>query len=331
VLTERYLAHLRTDGLDAGQLVAITFTDRAARQMRERIREAVVREIRAAPTDDAAERWNRHLRDLETAPINTIHGFCAALLRQYAVEAGLDPRFEVLEDVLARNLQTEALADCFRERLTATSGLGEDFRELVLLYGWPPTIWGVEALVRGADLPAWQGFLARRPQAIAADWQKLARATVLPQYVAYATTGVPKIAGCLRLLRQLPVAGSDMSERAERLLKRMPRLAEEQDLASAIANLVEWAKVGGERGKAWRSEADYELAKETLEDFRQALPAHFLPFAHERVGLAEAAAVGQRFVRVAIEALRWYGQSKRRHGVVDFHDLLVLSRDLFRD
>src|SRR5262249_25594574 len=99
VLTERYLSHLRDDGAGVGQVVAITFTDRAARQMRERIRVAVGQQLRTAADDDAAERWARHLRGLESAQVSTIHAFCAALLRQHAVEAGVDPRFEVLEDV----------------------------------------------------------------------------------------------------------------------------------------------------------------------------------------------------------------------------------------
>src|SRR3954454_17701143 len=71
VLTERYLAHLR-EGAEVGQIVAITFTERAARQMRGRIRQAVVQHLRTAPEDEA-DTWARHLRNLETAPISTIH------------------------------------------------------------------------------------------------------------------------------------------------------------------------------------------------------------------------------------------------------------------
>ena len=53
VLTERYLSHLRDDGAEVGQVVAITFTDRAARQMRGRIREQVEKQLRTADADDA--------------------------------------------------------------------------------------------------------------------------------------------------------------------------------------------------------------------------------------------------------------------------------------
>src|SRR3954447_10827317 len=91
VLTERYLSHLRHDGAEVAQVVAITFTDRAARQMRGRIRQALAEHLRQAGSDDEADSWARRLRDLENAPISTIHAFCGNLLRQHAVEAGLDP------------------------------------------------------------------------------------------------------------------------------------------------------------------------------------------------------------------------------------------------
>src|SRR5438270_2098084 len=76
VLTARYLSHLRDDQAEVGQLVAITFTDRAARQMRERIGRAIRRELQQADRDAAVERWTQHLRGLEMATICTIHSFC---------------------------------------------------------------------------------------------------------------------------------------------------------------------------------------------------------------------------------------------------------------
>src|SRR3954462_5317333 len=74
VLTRRYLAHLE-EGAEVGQVVAITFTDRAAREMRGRIRKAVLRHLDEAGTDEEVNRWEGHLRALETAQISTIHAF----------------------------------------------------------------------------------------------------------------------------------------------------------------------------------------------------------------------------------------------------------------
>src|SRR5207302_6156924 len=115
VLTERYLAHLR-EGAEVGQIVAITFTERAARQMRGRIRQAVVQHLRTS-AEDETDTWARHLRNLETAPISTIHSFCGTLLRQNSVEAGLDPQFDVLEDVLSVNLGNEAISAALQKLL----------------------------------------------------------------------------------------------------------------------------------------------------------------------------------------------------------------------
>src|SRR5262249_58903575 len=73
VLTQRYLSHLRADGAEVGQIVAITFTERAARQMRERIRRAIAQNLRTAGEGEEVDRWANHLRGLETAQISTIH------------------------------------------------------------------------------------------------------------------------------------------------------------------------------------------------------------------------------------------------------------------
>src|SRR5262249_46275686 len=140
VLTARYLSHLLDDRAEVGEIVAITFTDRAARQMRGRIRAVLTARLKQAGTEPETEVWQRHLRGLESAPISTIHSFCGTLLRQHAIEAGLDARFEVLEEVLAVNLETEALQTGLQQLLTSQSEAGDDLRQLVLVYGWRPVV-----------------------------------------------------------------------------------------------------------------------------------------------------------------------------------------------
>jgi len=97
VLAERFVAMVREDAIEPGRILAITFTDKAAGELRERVRRALVdRGAREAA------------RETETASISTIHGFCASLLRSTPVAAGLDPGFTVLDDPAARALREHA-------------------------------------------------------------------------------------------------------------------------------------------------------------------------------------------------------------------------------
>src|SRR5438094_882629 len=72
-------------------MVAVTFTDAAAGELKLRLRKAI-EEARRART---AEALDDALRQLEEARIGTIHSFCADLLRERPVEAGVDPLFAV--------------------------------------------------------------------------------------------------------------------------------------------------------------------------------------------------------------------------------------------
>jgi ATP-dependent helicase/nuclease subunit A len=330
VLTKRYLSHLVTNEANVNQLVAITFTDRAARQMRERIRTAILAKLDAAQTDAEASHWEAHLLDLETAQISTIHAFCAALLRQHALEAELDPGFEVLKDYLAANLETVALDDCLRKLLTSQSQAGEDLRQLVLIYGWAPTVSGVRHLLRDGDTETWTAWLKKPTKEIADKWLDYTWQELLPRYVDYLTVASPGIASCLWLLSNTPCVGPKMRANVDLILTNLPQLGSAEDLPSAVEELTEAAKVGSERAKAWPSEEIYQTIKATMERFRKELPER-LSFFHEQPEDLEAAIeVGQRFVRVAAEAIRAYDQLKERYGVLDFQDLLVRARDLLR-
>lgn len=331
VLTERYLSHLREDAAEIGELVAITFTDRAAREMRRRIRKALNAELAATRIPAERDRWSRHLRNLETAAISTIHSFCAMLLRQHAIAAGIDPRFEVLEDVLSSNLREEALRDGLQGLLTSETPTGDDLRHLVTLFGWQATADAVEHLLSAPDVAAWETWAARDPSTVADEWLCGARSELLTAYVAHLLVGAPKIADCLRLLKTTPCLGPKMRANVQTLLTEMPRLAEATELAATVEMLCEAAKVGSERARAWPDAATYESVRDALAEFREDLPKKLAAFLDAPEDPGEAAAVGQRFARVAAACARVYQERKRQAGVVDFHDLLTLARDLLRD
>jgi len=116
-LVARYLA-LLTEGLPTRSVVAVTFTRKAAHEMRNRAREAV-RAYLARPGLEDAERarWSALYGQLDAARIGTIHTLCAEILRAHPVEAArcgepsmrVDPGFDVLDEAQAALLQEQAV------------------------------------------------------------------------------------------------------------------------------------------------------------------------------------------------------------------------------
>lgn len=119
-LVARYLNFVER-GVPLRSLIAITFTEKAAREMRSRIRREIEKRL-ATPTpspppleqspmgEGSGEGvWRQAFADLDSARIGTIHSLCADLLRLHPAEAGVDPRFTVLEEGLAATLQSQAV------------------------------------------------------------------------------------------------------------------------------------------------------------------------------------------------------------------------------
>lgn len=120
-LVARYMA-LITNGLEVPQIVAVTFTNKAAREMKERLRALFQEHALQASTQnnlEEARRWQRRAQQLENAPIDTIHGFCASLLRRYALRAGLDPNFRVLDEAEQSLLLSDVIRRTLLQRLEA--------------------------------------------------------------------------------------------------------------------------------------------------------------------------------------------------------------------
>ena len=123
----------RAAPLAAARLWAVTFTEKAAAELKGRIRqridalaECTAEDVAALEPDlvgapPPASLWRRARRDLGAAQIGTIHGLCAQILRRHSAAAGLDPKFQVLDEIDARQIRADA---CLAAALDALEGSG---------------------------------------------------------------------------------------------------------------------------------------------------------------------------------------------------------------
>ena len=101
VLIDRIVYLLQHHDMELSEIVAITFTRKAAFEMKERLRKKC---YELAPEDDSAEmdRWRRVLHQIDTARITTIDSFCSGLLREHGLWMQDDPDYAVMSDADAK-------------------------------------------------------------------------------------------------------------------------------------------------------------------------------------------------------------------------------------
>jgi ATP-dependent helicase/nuclease subunit A len=137
VMVERYCRLVCDRDVSPDAVLAFTFTDKAATELRQRIRAAL--ELRAAA---GSERATELLGSIGGACVTTIHGFCNRILAGHPVAAGIDPRFRVLDAAESERAAHEAFDEALEEFLAG----GEEARERTVAAF---DIGGLRAMVTG--------------------------------------------------------------------------------------------------------------------------------------------------------------------------------------
>lgn len=117
-LVNRVVSIIRAGRTTLERIVAVTFTEKAAGEMKLRLRAELDEARHQSINSGERDNLSAALQALEIAHINTIHGFCADLLRERPVTAGLDPAFEVLDEAGADVLLREAFRVWFEQALS---------------------------------------------------------------------------------------------------------------------------------------------------------------------------------------------------------------------
>ncbi|MCC6799907.1 MAG: UvrD-helicase domain-containing protein, partial [Anaerolineae bacterium] len=329
VLVERFIALLDAHpDWPLTSIVAITFTEKAAREMRDRVRAAIEQRLVTAPDEDRA-RWFEHYAALSAARIGTIHGLCAQLLRANPAEARLDPAFEVLDETEATLILHDAI-----ER-----ALGRLVRD-----GFPAA-----ALLSAYDLSAVRGILRAYAQPGAAEsvaealacgpdalwdrWQtgwRVERAAAIRDLRADSNwrTALEWIA------RVDPPPGDKLSPICEAVQANAPALLSGDD--DACWDAIEWLggviRINAGSQANWGGAEQLQACKDALKTIREPL---------QEAAKDLGAAPGDLDAQALDWLVRWgeaialaaeeYARAKAERTALDFADLEYRAHALLRD
>ena len=163
-LVARYLS-LVAEGTPLRSIVAITFTRKAAREMRNRVRKAIRRYLEQTSAPDEREFWDDVYGELDAARIGTIHQLCTEILRAHPAEAAVDPRFDVIDEAQAALLWAQAVDEAL-----AWAASDEGRARLFALFG-ERTLQDVLLDLLARRLDAEMAFAAL-PEDVLAHWQR---------------------------------------------------------------------------------------------------------------------------------------------------------------
>jgi ATP-dependent exoDNAse (exonuclease V) beta subunit len=319
-LVERVIALVADRGEPMGSVAAITFTEKAAAELRDRVRSQLA--ARAAldaadpgdpTTEAAAGRCRAALDDLDSAAIGTLHSFAQRILSEHPVEAGLPPHVEVLDEV-ASMVAFDDRWSAFLDRLLDDPALGRPIllltsagvrltalRELALSFNQNWDLVADRGPADAVDIPPWHEQL----ETLVTDIDALCEQR---------TNCHDDTDPLCRLLDEMCAWTA--------LVRAAPDESAQLGLLRAEGGRPRTNPNGKGAKPRWVKGYDLPTLRAALGELLDRCEQMANDVAHAAL------------VRVAVELRRFTldaADERRRAGKLEFHDLLVMARQVLRD
>lgn len=319
-LVTRILNVLASGRARIEQVVAVTFTEKAAGELKLRIRKEL-EHLRQRATDPVVVgRLADAIQHLEEAHVSTIHGFCADLLRERPIEASVDPLFEVLTEGRADRIYDEAFRTWLADHLEAPpAGVRRALRRSVWSRDGRDRDDGpIDRLAKaGRELAEWRDYTTPWRRDSFDREQELEQVIARIHELATLTEGASSTrdplfldTGAVReLSHDIQAARRLDADDLDGWEARIVDLAQNRTFRQA--RVIRGRMYGRdlERDRVWRA---FETTKIAVERFQQAADADLAALLRGELA----------------EVTRRYEDLKRRAGALDFIDLLLRARDL---
>jgi ATP-dependent exoDNAse (exonuclease V) beta subunit len=311
-LVERVFNLVVHAGVRLSAIAAITFTEAAGAELRDRIREAFEKRLAASPPANEKVACEQAMADIDQAAIGTLHGFCLRILSAHPLDVDLPPRVEILDEV-ASQLAFEHRWSRFVDELFADP----EAEELVL------RAWALDIEI---DTSRQHKASFKDVAAIFGDsWDRLDHLCAsVPEPLT--AIDLRAVFNALAAMRQ---AITTNIKTDDKLLTRALEVEESVDEVLGEADPLRQLRLLRERSSGWKSS--------TLGAGPKWQDVHAARAAVDAVGEATSEIIGRAgnevLRQLSIRLARFTNEAaehRRAEGRLDFHDLLVLARRLLR-
>ncbi|WP_201318255.1 exodeoxyribonuclease V subunit beta [Paenibacillus sp. EPM92] len=302
-LVGRLLALIETGTAKMEQIAAITFTNKAADEMKERFRIALERKA-ADVEGETRERMEEALANLDQIFIGTIHAFCSSMLRERPIEAGLDPSFEEMDDEMNRAFHDQCWDEYLIQLQEGDSEALASFAEVDIDVSILKNVYDRVSIFTDLQIPC---------EPVHCPDFNLIRLSLLPM-IEEASRFLPTAE---------PEKGWDNLQAKLRTANRMLRLSDEQDdmLMLTLAKMFDF-KLDVKQYK-WTDKKQAKAISERFHDWQITVLFPFLQSWREYLY--------PKVIQFVLPALEYCRERRLQEGKLNFQDLLMNACRLLRD
>lgn len=336
VLARRYLNAALTPGISLSNIAAITFTDKAAGELYNKVVKLVAERIRESVSSDEKIKLEKIRRLLVSANISTIHSFCINILREYPVEADLDARFVPIDEQLSDELIELSIEETIKILLDDKS-TEDDVKYLIRILGsrnrLESELFGLIKQrknllnIRNEIYQQDAGTLALYSKEQLDDhfnqiWNKyktglLKNISIINQSVLEKNSENEQAISIRELLKEL-----DKKSGTDKILKLL------NELSLAILTSNGTVKIRGYLSQDIRSglESEISTVETTLNELAK---IEYSPFSD--VLIKDLVTFGKTLLKVFDFVLEKYQQKKITEGYLDYEDILLYTKEILKN
>lgn len=337
VLSKRYLEIALNENLSLRNIAAITFTDKAAGELYQKIAKEIDSRIKEAENKSLVEKLELIRRQLVSANISTIHSFCVDILRENPVEAGIDANFTPIDEIFSDELIELSVEEIIKKSLEDINAKDE-LKYLIRLFS-SKYIFSRELTSSIKHRRNLLNLASKLYNKSCEEIAKIFYDTFLSFSEKILTKDLEKIIEVVRKINFVVLNSSPQNAAALEIKSILGKLEKKSKIENVIELLGDLkdnilTRSGGTvaiKGYLNREDSiNLQGEIRLVEDFLGKLGYFHIPPNHAEIEI-ELAKFGKTFIHFFNKSLELYNEKKKEGGYLDYEDILLFAQEILQN